>query len=31
MADRRVQLGIVFVNRNGLRRREAPSVYGPQK
>jgi transposase len=29
--DRRVLSGIVFVNRNGLRWRDAPSVYGPHK
>jgi len=27
--DRRVLSGIVFVNRNGLRWRDAPSDYGP--
>ena len=27
--DRRVLSGIVFVNRNGLRWRDAPGVYGP--
>lgn len=27
--DRRVLSGIVFVNRNGLRWRDAPSAYGP--
>jgi transposase len=29
--DRRVLSGIVFVNRNGLRWRDAPSYYGPSK
>jgi transposase len=29
--DRRVLNGIVFVNRNGLRWRDAPSEYGPRK
>jgi transposase len=29
--DRRVLSGIVFVNRNGLRWRDAPSDYGPYK
>ena len=29
--DRRVLSGIVFVNRNGLRWRDAPSAYGPYK
>lgn len=29
--DRRVLSGIVFVNRNGLRCRDAPSGYGPNK
>jgi transposase len=29
--DRRVLSGIVFVNRNGLRWRDAPSEYGPHK
>ena len=29
--DRRVLSGIVFVNRNGLRWRDAPSAYGPPK
>ena len=29
--DRRVLSGIVFVNRNGLRWRDAPVVYGPFK
>ncbi len=29
--DRRVLSGIIFVNRNGLRWRDAPSVYGPPK
>ena len=29
--DRRVLSGIVFVNRNGLRWRDAPTAYGPHK
>ncbi len=29
--DRRVLSGIVFVNRNELRWRDAPSAYGPHK
>ena len=29
--DRRVLRGIVFVNRNGLRWRDAPKDYGPHK
>jgi transposase len=29
--DRRVLSGIIFMNRNGLRWRDAPSVYGPAK
>ena len=29
--DKRVLSGIVFVNRNGLRWRDAPAVYGPHK
>ena len=29
--DRRVVSGIVFVIRNGLRWRDAPSAYGPHK
>jgi len=29
--DRRVLSGIAFVNRNGLRWRDAPSAYGPHK
>jgi len=29
--DRRVLSGIVFVNRNELRRRDASSAYGPHK
>ena len=29
--DRRVISGIVFVNRNGLRWRDAPREYGPHK
>ena len=29
--DQQVLSGIIFVNRNGLRWRDAPSVYGPAK
>ena len=29
--DRRVLSGIVFINRNGLRWRDAPKEYGPHK
>ena len=29
--DRRVLSGIIFVNRNGLRWRDAPPVYGPTR
>jgi transposase len=29
--DRRVLSGIIFINRNGLRWRDAPSDYGPHK
>ena len=29
--DRRVLSGIIFINRNGLRWRDAPSPYGPPK
>lgn len=29
--DRRVLSGIVFINRNGLRWRDAPAEYGPSK
>ncbi len=29
--DRRVLSGIIFVNRNGLRWRDAPKKYGPAK
>ena len=29
--DRRVLSGIIFVNRNGLRWRDAPREYGPHK
>ena len=29
--DRRVSSGIIFVNRNGLRWRDAPKDYGPHK
>ena len=29
--DRRVLSGIIFINRNGLRRCDAPSEYGPPK
>ena len=28
--DRRVLSGIIFINRNGLRWRDAPAEYGPQ-
>jgi transposase len=28
---RRVLSGIIFINRNGLRWRDAPSAYGPHK
>jgi len=31
VGDRRVLSGIVFVNRNGLRWRDAPEAYGPAK
>jgi len=31
MDNRRVLSGIIFVNRNGLRGRDAPPVYGPDK
>ncbi len=31
MDDRRVLSGIIFVNRNGLRWRDAPREYGPHK
>jgi transposase len=31
VSDRRVLSGIVFVNRNGLRWRDAPSAHGPHK
>ncbi len=31
MNDQRVLSGIVFVNKNGLRWRDAPGDYGPQK
>jgi transposase len=27
--DWRVLSGIIFINRNGLRRRDAPAAYGP--
>jgi transposase len=27
--DRRVLSGIIFINRNGLRSRDAPAAYGP--
>ena len=29
--DRRILNGIIFINRNGLRRRYAPKVYGLHK
>lgn len=29
--DQRVLIGIVFINRNGLRWRDAPGPYGSQK
>ena len=29
--DKRVLSGIIFINRNGLRWRDAPSIYGPPK
>ena len=29
--DRRVLSGIIFINRNGLRWRDAPTTYGPPK
>ena len=29
--DRRVMSGIIFINRNGLRWRDAPKEYGPHK
>lgn len=29
--DRRVLSGLVFVNRHGLRWRDAPSIYDPHK
>lgn len=29
--DRRVLSGIIFINRNGLRLRDAPKEYGPHK
>jgi transposase len=29
--DRRVLSGIIFINRNGLRWRDAPAEYGPYK
>lgn len=29
--DKRVLSGIIFINRNGLRRRDAPKEYGPHK
>lgn len=29
--DRRVLSGIIFINRNGLRWRDAPGEYGPAK
>jgi len=29
--DKRVLSGIIFINRNGLRWRDAPEAYGPHK
>jgi transposase len=29
--DRRILSGIIFINRNGLRWRDAPAEYGPHK
>ena len=29
--DRRVLSGVIFINRNGLRWRDAPTAYGPHK
>ena len=29
--DRRVLSGIIFINRNGLRWRDAPAAYDPHK
>ena len=29
--DRRVLIGIIFINRNGLRWCDAPAAYGPHK
>ena len=29
--DRKVLSGIIFINRNGLRWRDAPKAYGPHK
>ncbi|GBR09379.1 hypothetical protein AOE01nite_04740 [Acetobacter oeni] len=31
MDDRRVLSGVIFVNRNGLRRGEIPRGYGPDR
>lgn len=31
VGDRRVLSGMIFINRNGLRRRDAPQEYGPHK
>jgi transposase len=31
VGDRRALSGIIFVNRNGLRWRDAPTEYGPAK
>lgn len=31
VVDRRVLNGIIFINRNGLRWRDAPKEYGPHK
>lgn len=29
--DRRVSIGFIFINRNGLRWRDAPKEYAPHK
>jgi len=31
VSEKRVLSGIIFINRNGLRWRDAPSEYGPHK
>ncbi len=31
VGDKRALSGIIFINRNGLRRRDAPKEYGPHK